>query len=91
MSGIIIEHHIDDKKREDLKVVTWPLWAMEPTTYTKKYEMPESVYVEDGLAILTGEDLSPAELNQGCLITIPAGVELTWEIRKTLKKRYLLG
>jgi hypothetical protein len=35
MSGIIIEHHIDDKKREDLKVVTWPLWAMEPTTYTK--------------------------------------------------------
>lgn len=91
MSHLKIEKKPSEKKLKELNVNTWPLWAKDPGVYEHEYEMPETCFFFEGEAILIPESGEEIEITPGTLLSIPAPAKYKWEIKKTLKMRYLLG
>lgn len=52
------------------------------------YDSQETCYFLDGYAIVTPDDGKSVEMGKGDLVTFPAGMSCTWEIRSDVTKHY---
>jgi uncharacterized cupin superfamily protein len=88
MSNIIVEHAPDEKRLEELGVANWPTWSKEVSVFPWTFEETEIAYVLEGEVVVTPDGGEPVRFGQGDLVTFPAGMSCTWEVRQPLRKHY---
>lgn len=69
-------------------VFDWPVWEKEPSTFPWTYDSSETCYFLSGDVVVTPEGGAPVSMGQGDLVTFPAGLSCTWEIRQPVRKHY---
>lgn len=88
---IFIEHNPSPAKLDVIGVYDWPVWSKEVSTFPWKYDQRETCYLLEGEAIVTPEGGQPVKIVEGDLVTFPAGLSCTWEIREAVRKHYDFG
>ena len=73
---------------KELGVFAWPVWTKEVSTFPWTYDGEETCYFLEGDVIVTPQDGAPVHLGIGDLVTFPAGMSCTWEIRQRVRKHY---
>lgn len=91
MSEIKVERNPDDSRLQDLGVSAWPIWTKEESRFPWSYDTEETCYFLEGDVVVTPDGGGPVEMGKGDLVTFPAGMSCTWEIRGAVKKHYRMG
>lgn len=80
----------DQKKLEEMKVSSWPIWEKEPSTFDWSYGDSETCFILEGNAKVKAKD-EEVEFGPGDLVTFPSGMSCVWSISKKIKKHYSFG
>jgi len=88
MNQILLEHNPSPAKLEVMGVYDWPIWEKEASTFPWTYDSRETCYLLEGEAWVTPEGGKPVLIQEGDLVTFPAGMSCTWEIRAPIRKHY---
>jgi uncharacterized cupin superfamily protein len=91
MSEITIEHEPSDERLDQLGVRGWPIWTKEASTFPWTYDSSETCYLLEGEVLVTPEGGEPVRVARGDLVTFPAGMSCTWEVRRPIRKHYTFG
>lgn len=91
MSGIVVERGPAEQRLEELGVRGWPVWTKEPSTFPWSYGEPETCFFLEGDVVVTPEGGEPVRVGEGDLVTFPAGMSCTWEVRAAVRKHYRFG
>jgi uncharacterized protein len=91
MATIIVEHHPNVARLKELGVSSWPTWSKEVSVFPWTYSEQEVAYILEGEVTVTPKDGEPVSFEAGDLVTFPAGMSCTWEIKKPLRKHYQFG
>ncbi len=76
---------LDEAKK--LGVESWSIWECEPSKFNWEYDEQETAYVFDGDVIVTSGN-EVVSITGGMLVSFPAGMKCTWDVRKTIRKAY---
>ncbi|NOU24000.1 MAG: cupin domain-containing protein [Methylotenera sp.] len=91
MSKINIEKPTSERLAS-LGVTRWPTWSKEVSQFPWRFNTQEIAYILEGEVTITPNDGSAAvSFQAGDLVTFPAGLSCTWNIKKALRKHYQLG
>jgi uncharacterized cupin superfamily protein len=88
MTEITVEHNPSPAKLEVMGVYDWPIWTKEVSQFPWTYESNETCYILEGEVMVTPDGGQPVQLGEGDLVTFPAGMSCTWQIRHNIKKHY---
>jgi uncharacterized cupin superfamily protein len=89
MSAEIVKQSDPDAELlEKLGVYTWPIWVKEASTFPWTYDSEETCYLLEGDVVVTPRGGDPVHIGVGDLVTFPAGMNCTWEIREMVRKHY---
>ena len=91
MSRIIVEHNPDAARLSELGVTKWSTWSKEVSVFPWAYGEREIAYVLEGEVVVTPENGEPVKFAKGDLVTFPAGMSCTWDVRRPLRKHYRFG
>lgn len=91
ISGIQIDHAPSDAELQNLGVKSWPIWTKEVSTFPWTYDQAETCYLLEGEVIVTPDGGEAVTIQQGDLVTFPAGMSCTWDIRQDVRKHYRFG
>jgi uncharacterized cupin superfamily protein len=91
MSDIKIEHRPSQAKLDVMGVYDWPIWTKEISEFPWTYDSNETCYLLEGEVIVTPEGGEPVKLEEGDLVSFPAGMSCTWDVRRAVKKHYRFG
>ena len=91
MSTITVEHNPDTSRLSALGVSSWPTWSKEVSTFPWTYSEQEVAYVLEGEVVVTPQGGEPVKFGKGDLVTFPAGMSCTWDVRQPLRKHYQFG
>jgi uncharacterized cupin superfamily protein len=91
MNKIQVEHHPNEEKLKKLNVFNWPIWTKEISEFPWSYDTSETCYFLEGEVTVTPEGGEPVEMGKGDLVTFPAGMSCTWNIKKDVRKHYQFG
>jgi len=91
MSKVIVEHAPATARLEALGVSKWPTWSKEVSVFPWSYGETEVAYVLEGEVVVTPKGGEPVTFGKGDLVTFPAGMSCTWEVKKPLRKHYRFG
>jgi uncharacterized cupin superfamily protein len=73
---------------DKLGVFAWPVWAKEVSVFTWTYDSEETCYFLEGDVIVTPQGGAPVYMGAGNLVTFPAGMSCTWDVRQAVRKHY---
>lgn len=91
MSKIIVEKPTAEKLAS-MGVTNWPTWYKEVSQFPWSFSTKEIAFILDGEVTITPNDGSAVvSFQAGDLVTFPAGLSCTWNIKKALRKHYQLG
>lgn len=90
MSNIVIEHNPGDARLQQLGVAKWPTWSKEVSVFPWTFHEQEIALILEGECVITPEGGVPVTFGKGDLVTFPAGMTCTWEVRQPLHKHYHL-
>ncbi len=90
MSQIIVEHNPATARLESLNVSKWPTWSKEVSVFPWTFHEQEIAYILEGECVITPEGGAPVTFGKGDLVTFPAGMKASWEVRQPLHKHYHL-
>lgn len=90
MSDIVIEHNPNAARLEALGVSKWPTWEKEVSTFPWHFLEQEIAWILQGECVITPEGGAPVTFGKGDLVTFPAGMKCSWEVRQPLHKHYHL-
>ena len=90
MSGIIVDHTPDPARLESMGVAQWPTWSKEVSVFPWHFHEQEIAWILEGECVITPEGGSPVTFGKGDLVTFPAGMKCSWEVRHPLHKHYQL-
>jgi uncharacterized protein len=85
---IKIQHQPSSEDLEKLGVSEWDIWQKEISKFPWTYDEQETCYFLEGDVIVTPNRGSPVQMGKGDLVTFPAGMSCTWDIRTAVKKHY---
>lgn len=88
---ITVERLPSRDRLESLGIFSWPIWAKEVSTFPWTYDDSETCYFLEGDVVVTPDNGNAVRMGQGDLVTFPAGMSCTWEIRVAVKKHYSFG
>jgi uncharacterized cupin superfamily protein len=91
MSDIIVEHAPESGRLSELGISGWPTWSKEVSKFPWTYSDQEIAYVLEGEVVVTPDGGEPVKFGKGDLVTFPAGMSCTWEVKKPLRKHYRFG
>jgi uncharacterized cupin superfamily protein len=91
MSTIKIERNPSNERLKEAGVKSWPIWTKEVSEFPWTYDSPETCYFLEGDVVVTPDDGEPVQVGKGDLVTFPAGMSCTWNIKKDVKKHYKFG
>lgn len=89
--AIQIQKQPSSDQIELLGVKSWPIWTKEVSQFPWTYDEPETCYFLAGDVIVTPDGGEPTRVGQGDLVTFPAGMSCTWDIRQPVRKHYRFG
>jgi uncharacterized cupin superfamily protein len=64
------------------------VWEAEPGTHSE-YLGPETVYILQGRATITGGSGQAVEVTAGDFVVIDAGEKMDWEVHETIRKIFV--
>jgi uncharacterized cupin superfamily protein len=70
---------------------SWDTWSKEPSVFPWYYDEKETCYILEGSAVVTASDGASMSFEKGDLVTFKPGLECTWKINKTIRKKYKFG
>ncbi|MBF0186440.1 MAG: cupin domain-containing protein [Magnetococcales bacterium] len=82
---------IENPSQEELTrldVISWPIWEKEISTFPWTYDATETCYFLEGDVTVTTDDGESVTMGKGDLVTFPAGMSCTWDIRQPVRKHY---
>ncbi len=88
MSRIEVESEPARESLEQRGVFSWPIWTKEASTFPWTYDASETCYLLEGEVVVTPDGGEPVSIKKGDLVTFPAGMSCTWEIRSPVRKHY---
>lgn len=91
MSTIRIEHDPSPDTLEQMGVPGWPIWTKETSTFPWTYDASETCFLLEGEVVVTPDGGDPVEVRKGDLVTFPAGMSCTWDVRVPVRKHYRFG
>jgi len=91
MAQIIITPQPERAILEEQGVFDWPIWTKEISVFPWTYGSSETCYLLEGEVVVTPEGGEPVSFGAGDLVTFPAGMSCTWDVRKPVKKHYTFG
>jgi uncharacterized cupin superfamily protein len=91
MNSIKIEKTASEAQISDLGVKSWPIWEKEVSNFPWTYDSAETCYLLEGEVIVTPDGGEPVRLEKGDLVTFPAGLSCTWDVRAAVRKHYRFG
>jgi len=91
MEKILIEHHPDEKRIQELGIRTWPIWTKEISEFPWSYDKQETCYFLEGEVLVTSDSGDSVDIGKGDLVTFPQGLTCTWRIKRNVKKHYFFG
>ncbi|MUH00063.1 DUF861 domain-containing protein [Scytonema sp. UIC 10036] len=83
-----IEHQPSQERLKELGVFQWSIWTKEASKFPWTYDEQETCYFLEGDVIVTPDGGQPVQMGKGDLVTFPAGMSCTWDIRSDVKKHY---
>jgi len=72
-------------------VFDWPIWTKEVSTFPWTYDSSETCYLLEGEVLVTPDDGDAVRIVEGDLVTFPAGMSCTWDVRRPVRKHYTFG
>ncbi len=78
------------EKLSSLKVLSWPIWTKEISSFDWSYEEQEVCYFLEG-EVTVKTPSGEISFGKGDLVTFPQGVQCVWNIKKPVKKHYKFG
>lgn len=87
---ITVEHNPSQSKLDTLNVSKWPTWQKEVSTFPWSFPEQEIAYILEGECVVTTCCGTTVTFGKGDLVTFPAGVKITWEVKQALHKHYQL-
>lgn len=90
MSQIVVEHNPAATRLESLGVSKWPTWNKEVSVFPWVFHEQEIAYILEGECVITPEGGAPVSFGKGDLVTFPAGMKASWEVKQPLHKHYHL-
>lgn len=91
MREIRIERDPSPARVAELGCAGWPIWTKEVSVFPWTYDEPETCLFLEGDVIVTPEGGTPVRVGTGDLVTFPAGLSCTWEVRVPVRKHYRFG
>lgn len=88
MSEINIQRQIDRQQLDAEGVFDWPIWEKEVSTFPWSYDASETCYFLEGDVVVTPDGGEPVQMGKGDLVTFPADMSCSWEIRQPVRKHY---
>ncbi|NMG20926.1 cupin domain-containing protein [Brasilonema bromeliae] len=85
---IKVEHQPSIEQLNELGVFKWGIWTKEVSKFPWTYDTQETCYFLEGDVIVTPDGGKSVQMGKGDLVTFPAGMSCTWEIRSDVKKHY---
>ena len=96
MSKLInVEKKPSKDRLETLSVTKWATWEKEVSIFDWVFPEQEMAYILEGECVITpinkqGIKGLPVKFGKGDLVTFPAGMKASWEVKKPLHKHYKL-
>ncbi len=90
MNNITVEHTPPQSRLEALGVSKWPTWRKEVSVFPWHFHEQEIAYILEGECVITPEGGAPVTFGKGDLVTFPAGMKASWEVKQPLHKHYQL-
>jgi uncharacterized cupin superfamily protein len=75
------------EEAKKLGIDSWGRWECEPSKFDWEYDEQETAYVFEGDVIVTTPE-EEVHIKENMLVSFPAGLKCTWDVRKTIKKAY---
>ena len=91
MPNITIIDNPSEEQLATLGVRDWPTWSAAVSTFPWSYDEPETCFFLEGDVVVTPDGGSPVRIGKGQLVTFPAGMSCTWQVRKPVHKHYRFG
>jgi uncharacterized protein len=88
--NIVVENNPAQSKLDSLNVTKWPTWKKEVSRFDWTFHEQEIAYILEGECVITPEGGAPVRFGKGDLVTFPAGIKATWEVKQALHKHYKL-
>lgn len=90
MSSIIVEKQASAARIAALKIQQWPTWEKEASVFPWVFPEQEIAYILEGECVITPHGGQAVHFGKGDLVTFPAGLSATWEVKQPLRKHYQL-
>ena len=87
---ITVDKNPTPVRLEALGVSKWPTWEKEVSVFPWVFPEEEVAYILEGECVITPENGAPVHFGKGDLVTFPAGMSASWEVKKPLHKHYHL-
>jgi len=87
---ISVEKNPKQSRLDALGVTKWPTWQKEISVFTWTFPEQEIAYILDGECVITPTGGAAVKFGKGDLVTFPAGMTASWEVKKPLHKHYQL-
>ena len=88
MQGIRVESNPTRQRLQQLGVFDWGIWSKEISVFPWTYDCNETCYFLAGEVVVTPQGGEPVAMGEGDLVTFPAGLSCTWDIRRAVRKHY---
>jgi hypothetical protein len=87
---IVVESKPDQARLDELNVTKWPTWQKEVSVFPWTFPEQEIAYILAGECVITPTGGKAVRFAKGDLVTFPAGMTATWEVKQALHKHYKL-
>ncbi len=87
---IKVEKTPAQSRLDELNVTKWPTWQKEVSIFDWTFHEQEIAYILEGLCVITPTGGAPISFGKGDLVTFPAGMTASWEVKEALHKHYHL-
>jgi uncharacterized cupin superfamily protein len=83
----IKKHKPSQDELDKLGVTGWGVWSCETSTFDWHYDSSETFYVLEGeVTVKTGQE--ELRIEPGDLVTMPQGLDCTWQVASPIRKHY---
>lgn len=87
---ITVEKNPAQGRLDTLGVSKWATWQKEVSVFPWTFPEQEVAYILEGECVITPTGGAPVSFGKGDLVTFPAGMTASWEVKKPLHKHYKL-
>ncbi|MES2181921.1 MAG: cupin domain-containing protein [Pseudomonadota bacterium] len=90
VNKITVEKNPAQSRLDTLGVSKWATWQKEVSVFPWVFPEQEIAYILAGECVITPTGGSPVTFGKGDLVTFPAGMTASWEVKQPLHKHYQL-